>query len=105
MVSPEYPEIFKRESFQEYAENISDWRSLKKAVMLWQRYPLSRQQESNLRFYAPMLGIYSQADKQFKLTGLKITQDKRGRFLIRDSKGKFARAGESRYSHHAEDED
>jgi hypothetical protein len=52
-----------------------------------------------------MMGVNSQANRMFKEVGLKITRDKRGRYLIRDSKGKFARAGESRYSHHAEDED
>jgi hypothetical protein len=104
MVSPDYPEIFKRESFQAYADGVSNWRELKKAVISWQRYPLSHQQEQNLRFYAPMMGIYSQVDKTFKETGLKVTRDKRGRLQIRDKGGKFAKAGERSKTHHKKEE-
>jgi len=105
MVSPDYPEIFKRESFQEYGENVSDWKTLKKAVELWQRYRLSPQQEQNLRLFAPSMGVYSQIKKAFEETGLKAFRDKRGRTQVRDAKGKFAKV-EKRKSHHAvEDED
>jgi hypothetical protein len=104
MVSPDYPEIFSRESFQAYADGVSNWRQLKTAVMRWQQYPLSHLQEQSLRFYAPLMGVYSQVDKTFKETGLKVTQDKRGRFIIRDSKGHFAKAGERSKTHHKKEE-
>jgi hypothetical protein len=100
MVSPDYPEIFSRESFQAYADGVSNWRQLKTAVMKWQQYPLSRLQEENLRFYAPMMGVYSEVEKTFKETGLKVTRDKRGRLQIRDAKGHYVKAGERRKSHH-----
>lgn len=104
MVSPEYPEIFTRESFQEYAENVSDWRTLKRAVELWQRYRLSYQQEQNLKLFAPAMGINVFKEDMFKETGYKVSRNKRGRTQLRDSKGKFVKV-EKRKSHHARGED
>jgi hypothetical protein len=103
MVSPDYPEIFSRESFQDYAENITDWKSLKRAVELWQRYGLSKQQEENLRLFAPAMGIYTQQEKAFKEFGLKAFRNKKGRTQLRDARGRFVKV-EGRKSHHAEEE-
>lgn len=91
MVSPDYPEIFSRESFQLYAENVSDWKSLKRAVEIWQRYGLSNLQEENLMLFAPLFGIQTERKKSFKKTGYKAFRNKRGRTQLRDNRGRFVK--------------
>jgi hypothetical protein len=102
LVSPDYPsEVFSRKSFQGFAENVSDWRTLKRAVELWQGYKLSYQQEQSMKLFAPAMGILSQRERAFKETGYKLFRNKIGRYQLRDSKGRFVKV-EGRKSHHKE---
>ncbi len=101
MVSPDYPEIFGRRSFQGFAENVTDWRSLKRAIELWQGYKLSYQQELNAKLFAPAMGITNFREEMAKETGYKMFRNKRGRYQLRNSKGKFVKV-EQRKSHHKE---
>lgn len=101
MVSPDFPEIFKRESFQGFAENVNDWKTLKRAFTLWQGRALTINQEDNLRFFAPAMGIYNFQEEMKIKTGFKYTRDRRGRYQLRDKRGRFVRV-ERRESHHKE---